>query len=494
MGYKLNIRGASDWDNILKDSNIEITDSNGYFTSDSLEGVLDELFNNSGGSLSWSKIFTNTTASKDTGYFVDTSLGTITLTLPSSATIGDTLVVSDYSGNFSTNKCTIARNGHKIMGLAEDFDLDVDNLAVRFVYVDSTQGWRIITTTTSGSGSGIIWSTTTANVTASSGEGYFVDTTSGGLTVTLPSSPTLGDQVAISDLSETFDTNNCTVGRNGSNIMGLAENMTLDVKNLGILFVYSNSTEGWKVVYLANGAGGSTTNPPVSGVNPPVSGAYVTGNIFGGELVYNTSSTVDISAFSCMSDDLTTALSKASTTTVSITGASNNTAYNIFAVDDGGTVGCDYDTDIDGANLPGTVTAKRWLGFVLTDGSGDIHDFNHKDDIIWFREFVPIVTGNNLFNTPAQINYTGAKSGFPTTRVKESMFSTNSNNSTGFIILWSIHGTTAHTKLLSQVVNRTGADDTDAGPSFVPVDAYLYCKDTSRDSGTVELVAVRMRR
>ena len=46
------------------------------------------------------------------------------------------------------------------------------------------------------------------------GEGYFVDTSSSAITMTLPSSATQGDEVSIIDYAGTFDTNNLTVGRN----------------------------------------------------------------------------------------------------------------------------------------------------------------------------------------------------------------------------------------------------------------------------------------
>src|SRR6056300_1438516 len=54
----------------------------------------------------------------------------------------------------------------------------------------------------------------TASFTAVASEGYFVNTTSGAITVTLPASPTIGDEVTIIDASATADTNNITIGRN----------------------------------------------------------------------------------------------------------------------------------------------------------------------------------------------------------------------------------------------------------------------------------------
>ena len=66
------------------------------------------------------------------------------------------------------------------------------------------------------------WVTTkkTANFTAVSGEGYFCDTSSGAFTLTLPSSPSLGDIVGFKDYSGDFATNNLTIGRGGSPING----------------------------------------------------------------------------------------------------------------------------------------------------------------------------------------------------------------------------------------------------------------------------------
>ena len=58
------------------------------------------------------------------------------------------------------------------------------------------------------------WCTTakTSPFTSVSGKGYFVNTTSGAVTVTLPASPSAGDIVAVADYANTADTNNITIG------------------------------------------------------------------------------------------------------------------------------------------------------------------------------------------------------------------------------------------------------------------------------------------
>ena len=85
----------------------------------------------------------------------------------------------------------------------------------------------------------------TAGFTAVAGEGYFCNTTSAAFTVTLPGSPTLGDEVSIVDASGTADTNNITIGRNGENIQGAAEDLTISVERGAFTLVYFNATQGW---------------------------------------------------------------------------------------------------------------------------------------------------------------------------------------------------------------------------------------------------------
>jgi hypothetical protein len=85
----------------------------------------------------------------------------------------------------------------------------------------------------------------TSGFTAVAGEGYFCNTTSGAFTVTLPGSPTLGDEVSIVDASGTADTNNITINRNGNNIQGSAENLTISVERAAFTLVYFNATQGW---------------------------------------------------------------------------------------------------------------------------------------------------------------------------------------------------------------------------------------------------------
>jgi len=85
----------------------------------------------------------------------------------------------------------------------------------------------------------------TGNYTASAGEGIFANTTSASFTVTLPSSPSIGDEVSIKDYAGTFDSNALTIGRNSQPIEGVAADLTVSVERAGLTLAYSDSTQGW---------------------------------------------------------------------------------------------------------------------------------------------------------------------------------------------------------------------------------------------------------
>ena len=96
-------------------------------------------------SASWQSVITadgstGTTAVARNGYFIDTTSAAHTLTLPTSATIGDFIAIKDYAGTFATNNLTIGRNGHNIQGVANDSLITTNRASLVLVYVDSTKG------------------------------------------------------------------------------------------------------------------------------------------------------------------------------------------------------------------------------------------------------------------------------------------------------------------------------------------------------------------
>jgi len=99
------------------------------------------------------------------------------------------------------------------------------------------------------------WQTSikTATFTAASGEGYFCNTSGGAFTVNLPSSPSVGDIVAIKDYASSFDTQNLTIGRGGSNMNGTADDSVRDTENESLTLVYADATKGWLAVEEGTG-------------------------------------------------------------------------------------------------------------------------------------------------------------------------------------------------------------------------------------------------
>ena len=95
-------------------------------------------------------------------------------------------------------------------------------------------------------GGGTQWqSVKTSNYTASAGEGVFMNTTSGALTLTLPASPSIGDEVSFVDYAGTFDSNNLTIARNSSKIAGAESDLTVATERAANTLVFTDSTQGW---------------------------------------------------------------------------------------------------------------------------------------------------------------------------------------------------------------------------------------------------------
>lgn len=116
-------------------------------------------------------------------------------------------------------------------------------------YADSVSG-----------GAALVWSIISSNTSALISNGYLVDCSAGPITLTLPASPSVGDNIGVSDFTKSSETNQITLARNGNNITGLAEDFIVNINGAGFTLVYTNSTVGWEIVSEV----GVTTHVPYS--------------------------------------------------------------------------------------------------------------------------------------------------------------------------------------------------------------------------------------
>jgi hypothetical protein len=92
--------------------------------------------------ISWQSVVTGTTLTTvaGRGYPINTTSNVCTVTLPSSASVGDQIQIVDYAGTFATNNITLT-SSLNIEGAAADKILTTNREGVTITYVDATQGW-----------------------------------------------------------------------------------------------------------------------------------------------------------------------------------------------------------------------------------------------------------------------------------------------------------------------------------------------------------------
>ena len=85
-----------------------------------------------------------------------------------------------------------------------------------------------------------------SNITIAKNINYMVDT-SAVRTLTLPASPSLGDEIHIFDVTGTAATYKITLVSNSNKINGSVQDLDIDANNAAVVLIYTGSTYGWRV-------------------------------------------------------------------------------------------------------------------------------------------------------------------------------------------------------------------------------------------------------
>jgi len=130
-----------------------------------LSNVVDQI-------VEWQSVFTGDgstglTAVAGRGYFIDTTSGTVTVTLPASPKIGDIVQLKDYARTWGTNAVTIA--SVLTDGNSTTNSFSTNGQTVTLVYMDGTKGWSLVNEDTT-TGLNALYITATGGTVTTSGD------------------------------------------------------------------------------------------------------------------------------------------------------------------------------------------------------------------------------------------------------------------------------------------------------------------------------------
>ena len=152
-----------------------------------------------------------------------TNSGVITIT---DGAGGNIAITPNGSGNIVLDGLTFPNAD----GSADTFLKTNGSGTLSFAEVSGGTSWQAVKTST---------------FTALAGEGYFVNTTSGVITMNLPAG-VLGSEISFADYAGTFDSNTFTIAANGSEkIFGSTADLTVSVERAANTLVYTDGTQGW---------------------------------------------------------------------------------------------------------------------------------------------------------------------------------------------------------------------------------------------------------
>jgi hypothetical protein len=135
IGSKINIRGSGRIAKLGTDG--QVLTSGGAGVAVNYEDLA--------AGISWQSVVTGSTltAVAGNGYWIDTTSNTCTITLPASASNGDTIIFADFDRTWGTNKIIIDSNGLNYQSDPDTYTVEysTDGQAVKIVYSDATTGW-----------------------------------------------------------------------------------------------------------------------------------------------------------------------------------------------------------------------------------------------------------------------------------------------------------------------------------------------------------------
>ena len=214
------------------------------------------------------------------GYFPSTALATgdLTLTLDNGSALGATTATGknlmiEVSGTLTGDRVITMPVGAERIFIVKDstsrsatsnYTIGVQNVgatsgiiplnpgSTTAYYTDGTTANSMKLLGVLNKGSVTVTNGVNSPYTAIAGDIIFGNVGSGGggpITVTLPASPTAGNEVTIMDGTGTggFASNNCTVGRNLEPIQGAASDFVMATNNQSVTFIYIDATKGWQL-------------------------------------------------------------------------------------------------------------------------------------------------------------------------------------------------------------------------------------------------------
>jgi len=171
---------------------------------------------------------------------------------PGSPSEGDAYIVDVSSGDWSS--FAINSIAHYYLGTWKNYS---PNIGWRVTIVDETilgfyngSIWINLVLASLGEND---WLITTGSLTLSAGDRYFADCTSNNITLTLPATSTIGQQIEIADVTLPSGITNeatdftLTLDNNGSNIEGTNQNITSNLPGKVFKLTYVNAAYGWKL-------------------------------------------------------------------------------------------------------------------------------------------------------------------------------------------------------------------------------------------------------